>query len=267
MTTQRLTADGTRLITRGWGPSGMPRSVIVLVHGLGEHGGRYEHVAALLVARGHAVRATDLRGFGASGGRRAFVRSWDDYLDDLVTDVAAARAVGSPVVLLGHSMGGLVALAYALSKRPAPDLLVLSAPGLDADIPVVKRLAARVLGVVMPRLSVANGLRGDQLSQDPSVGERYFADPLVFTRTTLALARRALLAGARCRANLSSLTLPTLVAHGGADTIVPPGVSAPLAAVPGVDRIVFPDFRHEIFNEEGGVPATTRVADWIEARR
>lgn len=267
MTTERVAADGTRLVTRTWRPPLTPRSTIVLVHGIAEHGGRYEHVAMLLTARGHSVRATDLRGFGASGGRRAFVRSWDDYLDDLVDDVAAARTVAAPVVLLGHSMGALVALAYALSGRPAPDRLVLSAPPLDAAIPAAKKLAARVFGVVMPRLSINNALRGDQLSRDPSVGERYFADPLVHTRTTLALGRHALMAVAHCRANLSSLTVPTLVAHGAADTIVPLPASAPFAAVPGVDRIVFPDFRHEIFNEENGVPATTRVAEWIESPR
>ena len=267
MKTERVATDGTRLMTRTWNPSGSPRSVIVIVHGLAEHGGRYEHVAALLTGRGHAVRATDLRGFGESTGPRAFVKSWDDYLDDLAADLESARAAGVPVVLLGHSMGGLVALSYALSDRPKPDSLVLSAPAVDADVSAAKKLAARVLGVIFPKASVKNELRGDQLSRDPSVGERYFADPLVHTRTTLALGRNALKAGDWCRANLASLAIPTLVAHGGADTIVPTEVSAPLGLVAGVERIVLPEFQHEILNEERGVPATTRIAEWIEARR
>ena len=145
MKTERVATDGTRLMTHTWNPSGSPRSVIVIVHGLAEHGGRYEHVAALLTGRGHAVRATDLRGFGESTGPRAFVKSWDDYLDDLAADLESARGAGVPVVLLGHSMGGLVALSYALSDRPKPDSLVLSAPAVDADVSAAKKLAARVL--------------------------------------------------------------------------------------------------------------------------
>jgi alpha-beta hydrolase superfamily lysophospholipase len=266
MTSRRKAADGTHLATRSWDPEGSPRSVVMIVHGLGEHSGRYRHVAKLLTDRGHAVRAADLRGHGESEGRRAHLESWDHYLDDVAADLVIHRKPGVPLVLLGHSLGGLVALSYALSERPDPDLLVLSAPALDADLPKYKKVAARLLGRLVPKASLPTGLRGDQLSRDPAVGERYFADPLVHTRTALSLGRQALLAGERCRANLGALRVPTLVLHGGADTIVPPSISAPLAAVAGVERHVLAEFRHEIFNEEHGGPATNRVADWIESR-
>lgn len=263
---ERRSHDGLTLTTHHWDPTGPPRSVVVLVHGLGDHAGRYGHIAAMLAERGHAVRATDLRGFGASGGRRAHVHDWDHHLDDLAGDIAAARSTGLPVTLLGHSLGGLVSLGYALSARPHPDLLVLSAPAIDNDLPVSKRILARMLGAVAPALSIPNGLRGDQLSRDPEVGERYFSDPLVLTRTTTGYGRHALRAAARARRELESLRIPTLVLHGGEDPIVPARISEALSDLPVVERIVFPGFRHEIFNEEGGRPAAGAVATWIEAR-
>jgi alpha-beta hydrolase superfamily lysophospholipase len=219
----------------------------------------------MLAARGHAVRATDLRGFGSSGGRRAHLRDWEQHLDDLTGDIAEARGGGAPVVLLGHSLGGLVALSYALSDRPAPDLLVLSAPAIENDLPWIKQVAARVLGTIAPTLAIRNGLRGDQLSRDPRVGERYFSDPLVLQRTTTGYGRQALRAAAQARAGAGRLHIPTLVVHGAADPIIPPRASSALAGLPGVERREFPEFRHEIFNEEGGVAATAVVADWIEA--
>ena len=264
ITWRRTVPDGTEIVTRQWDVTGEPRSSIVLVHGLGEHSGRYDHVAEALGARGHRVGASDLRGFGESGGRRAWIRRWDDYLDDLAGDVEGARAVGLPVVLLGHSLGGLVAASYALSDRPAPDLLVLSSPALDADFPLIKKLMARAFGVILPRASVANDIEGHYLSRDPAVGEAYFADPLVYTRTTLRLGRLGLLAGARTRARIGDLTIPTLVIHGSHDPLVPPAISRPLQALDVVERIELDGHRHECFNEEGGVEAIETVASWIE---
>ena len=266
VTGARTARDGTTLFTRHWPATGNPRSAVVLVHGIAEHAGRYQHVGEALAARGHDVRATDLRGFGRSAGRRAWVGGWEEYLDDLAGDLESARPLEVPVVLLGHSLGGLIALSYALSDHPRPDLLVLSAPAVDAAIPLYKKLAARVLGALSPGKEIGNGLDGSQLSRDPSVGERYFADPLVYPRTTLGLGRAALLAGDRARAMSGGLSIPTLVIHGGADTIIPPPISASLGGQPGVERVVFPPFRHESFNEEGGTHAIAAVAAWIEAQ-
>jgi alpha-beta hydrolase superfamily lysophospholipase len=265
-TSRRQAGDGTSLLTREWTAAGNARSAIVLVHGLAEHSGRYEHVGRGLAARGHRVRATDLRGFGESGGRRAWVDGWEDYLDDLSDDITAARQLGLPVVLLGHSLGGLIATSYAISDRPGPDLLVLSSPAIDADLPAYKKFMARILGVVIPTASIDNGLKGGQLSRDPLVGEAYFADPLVHTRTTLRLGREALLAGENARSRLSELDIPTLVIHGARDPIVPPAISRPLDALDLVHRVELAEHRHECFNEEGGNQAIDTVASWIEER-
>ncbi|HSM02809.1 MAG TPA: lysophospholipase [Acidimicrobiia bacterium] len=264
--THRTASDGTEIFSREWSPDGEARSSIVMVHGLAEHSGRYLHVGESLARRGHHVRASDLRGFGRSSGRRAWVERWDDYLDDLEDDMDAARRFGVPVTLLGHSLGGLVAISYALSDRPAADLLVLSAPGLDADLPAYKKAMARILGAILPRISVANGLEGHHLSRDPLVGEAYFSDDLVHTRTTLRLGREGLLAGDRARGRLDELAVPTLVIHGSHDPIVPPAISRPLETLEVVDRLELQGHRHESFNEEGGVEAIDTVAAWIERR-
>jgi alpha-beta hydrolase superfamily lysophospholipase len=167
-------------------------------------------------------------------------------------------------VLLGHSLGGLIAASYALDGAPAPAFLVLSAPAVDSEISTVKRVMARLLGKVAPTRELDNGIRGDQLSHDPAVGERYFADPLVYPRTTLGMGRLALTAQASVRHRIHEIAQPTLVIHGGEDTLVPPPISVPFAAIPHVERIELPGLRHETFNEDGGAVAIGNVADWIE---
>jgi len=263
-TTARIAAsDGTELLTRTWEPVGDPRAVILIVHGLGEHSGRYEHVGDHLAEMGFLVKALDLRGFGGSEGPRAYVTGFDSYLDDLDPLVAEAGRQDVPVIMLGHSMGGLVALRYA-QQRSGLDLLVLSSPAVEASIPRVKRFAARVLRRIAPRFALPNGIEGAQLSHDPAVGEAYFADPLVYTKTTAMLGAAFLDAMAAARG--SGVPLSTLVIHGGEDALVPVETSAYLEAFPTVERVVFDGLRHETFNEDGGTRALATVTAWINAR-
>ncbi|HEX7492199.1 MAG TPA: alpha/beta hydrolase, partial [Candidatus Limnocylindrales bacterium] len=119
-------ADGTPLHVRAWPAVGEPWATVLILHGIGEHSGRYDRTGRLLAGAGLDVQSFDLRGHGLSGGRRMYVRRWDDFLDDVELRMAAARRPGLPMVLVGHSMGALIALTYACSDRPAPDLLVLS---------------------------------------------------------------------------------------------------------------------------------------------
>jgi acylglycerol lipase len=259
----RMAEDGTRLATYQW--PGSRSATIVMVHGLAEHVGRYRHMAEMFNEQGFSVLATDLRGFGASEGRRAYVDEWDDYLDDLAGDVTAAGATGK-VILYGHSMGGLIALTYMLSGHPAPDLAVLSAAWLDDNVPKVKKLASRFLAPVLPRMSVPNGIDGDHLCHDPSVGEAYASDPRAHHRTTLRLGKAVLAAQEHALANVHRLTVPTLVLHGGADTLVPTRATEPLGANPNVERRVLSEMRHEVHNEDGGVEAARIITEWIEAR-
>ena len=258
-------ADGTPLHVRHWAPAGEPWATVLIVHGIGEHSGRYERTGRLLAEAGLDVHAFDIRGHGLSGGRRVYVRTWDDFLEDVASRLAAVREPGRPLVLLGHSMGALIALTYACSDRLAPDLLVLSAPPLDARVPGWQRALAPVLSRLAPIMILANPIAGDQLAHDPAVGTAYFADPLVQPRSTTRLGAELFKAMKRGRTDLDRLHVPTLVIHGGADTLVPTQVSEPLAGVPGVERRVLAGLRHETLNEPEGPQVVAQVVEWLRA--
>src|SRR5687768_16181287 len=137
------TRDGIELRTLRWPAAGTPRAHLLLVHGIAEHAGRHTFVASSLARAGIETHAFDLRAFGASGGPRAYLGRWSEYHDDVEDQLAGVRkAAGElPVVLYGHSMGGLIALGYVLADRPRPepDLLVLSAPAIAAIVAQWKR--------------------------------------------------------------------------------------------------------------------------------
>jgi len=225
----------------------------------------------MTVARGHVdeagldVSAFDLRGHGLSGGRRVYVRRWDDFLDDVEAQLAPLRSSGLPTVLFGHSMGALIALTYACSGRSAPDLLVLSAPPLRAAVPGWQRALAPILSRLAPTLVIANPIGGAQLARDPAVGIDYFADPLVQPRSTARLGAELFSAMKRGRSGLGRLHVPTLVIHGGADVLVPTSGSEPLGNLPGVERRVLPGLRHETLNEPEGPEIVAGIVEWLRA--
>lgn len=260
-TTRRENVGDEELVVREWPAPESPRGSVLIVHGIGEHSGRYEHVGDYLVARGYAVSGFDQRGCGGSTGRRAYVEDFEHYLDDVEHRFADLDA---PRILLGHSLGGLVALNYALSARLRPDLLVLSAPAVDANVDPVRRGLARVLGRWAPTIPAPSGIKGHQLSSDPAVGEEYFADPLVYTKTTARLGLEILQAMEHAQANLHRLDVPTLVIHGSMDTVVSPAFSAPLGELEVVDRVLLTGFAHECFNEVEKERALATVADWLD---
>jgi alpha-beta hydrolase superfamily lysophospholipase len=264
-----LARDGTELLVRHWTAPGQPWASVLMVHGLAEHAGRYEHVGQQLAAAGLEVDAYDQRGFGGSAGRRAFVDRWRVNHDDLEDRLTAVRSAagGRPVVLFGHSLGGLIALGYVLAEPPRrlPDLLVLSAPALESTIPVWKRLLAGVLGTVAPHVEIKNAFDGSILSRDRSVGERYLADPLNQHATTTRFGALAISEQARVRVALPRLAIPTFVYHGEDDHLVPTDASAPLAGVPGVTRRTYPGLRHESHNEPEGPAVIADVIAWLRA--
>lgn len=261
--------DGTTLLTRHWAvPTGEPWASIVLVHGLAEHCGRYEHVGSQLARLGVEAHAFDLRGFGGSGGARASVDRWSQLHDDLEERLVAVRSIAPsrPLALYGHSLGGLIALGYVMDARARPDLLVLSAPAIGADVPLWQRLLARLLRRVAPDLLIANKLDASLLSSDPVVREAYVSDPLNQHRTTVRFGYALFAEQKRVVAALDRLSIPTLVIHGGDDGLVPTRVSEALAGRPGVTRRVYAGTRHELHNEPVGPQVVGDIVDWIRDR-
>ena len=264
-TSGELSPDAPLLYLREWLAAGPAWGRVLIVHGIGEHSGRYERTGRLLSKAGLDVQAFDLRGHGLSGGRRVYVRRWSDYLDDVEGRLAALRRPGLPTVLFGHSMGALISLTYACSNRPTPDLMVLSAPPLKATVPGWQRVLVPALSRVVPNMVLANPIAGEQLAADPNVAAAYFSDPLVQPRSTARLGAELFWAMKRVPVELGRLRIPTLVIHGGDDTLVPTAGSEPLAAVPGVDRRVLPKLRHETLNEPEGPEVVAGIVLWLRA--
>jgi acylglycerol lipase len=262
------TADGTDLLVRHWPPVVPPWAFVVLVHGLGEHSGRYEHVGAQFAAAGLDVYAYDHRGNGGSAGRRGHVERWSQLHDDLAERLRAVRlAAGDrPVVLYGHSLGGLIVLGYLLSARPMPDLVVVTAPALESTLVGWKKVVVPILGRIAPTLAMPNGIDGRSLSRDPAVAEKVAKDPACARASTARFASEALAEQARVRREYRGLTLPTLVLHGLDDGLVPPSASEILAALPNVERRTYPGLRHELHNEPEGPAILDEVIGWLRAR-
>ncbi|HET7030081.1 MAG TPA: alpha/beta hydrolase [Candidatus Limnocylindrales bacterium] len=268
-TTMTAARDGTPILVRHWAPARAAWATVVLVHGVAEHSGRYERVGDWLTAAGLDVVSYDQRGFGASGGRRAYVDRWAQVHDDLAERLVAARAAARerPIVLWGHSLGGLIALGYCVADpaRPLPDALVLSAPALDAAIAPWKRSLAPVLAAVAPRLEIANGFEPGILAADPAVDEAYLADPLVLTRTTTRFGLASFREQARVRSLLGRLAVPTYVYHGEDDRLVPTASSEPLGRLPTVTRRTWPGLRHETHNEANGREVIGAAVEWLRS--
>ncbi len=257
--------DGTVLFTRRW-RANPPRAVVLIVHGLGEHSGRYGHVGGFFADRGLETVAFDLRGHGRSGGSRVDIDDFTTYLQDLAKVIdTEVVPMDLPWVLYGHSMGGLIGALHLEGTERQPTAAVLSAPALDADVPPPLKIAAEVFGRVAPGLRFPNSINGEQLSRDPRVGEAYFADPLVETKTTARFGRGLFAAQRRAREAIDAIALPTLVVHGAEDELVPPSASAPLAAVEGIERKLLPGLRHEVHNEPEHLEVLRDVAAWIDA--
>lgn len=256
-------------------PAGqMAHATVLIVHGLGEHMGRYAALAQALNSWGYAVRSYDQYGHGASEGPRGGLPTATRLLDDLalvVDHTRATVAAGHPLLLLGHSMGGLVAARFvALQRRPV-EALVLSSPALDPGLNPVQKLLVAVLPSLLPNLRVGNGLDARLISHDPAVVAAYQSDPLVHDRIAARLARFIADDSAAVRAAAPGWVLPTLLLYAGADKLVNPAGSRAFAAAapPAVlSNQCFELLYHEIFNEAepGRSQVLAALRAWLDAR-
>jgi acylglycerol lipase len=254
---------------------GAPRAVLLFVHGLAEHRGRYAHVLQHFAERGFAGYALDYRGHGQSPGIRVHVDSFDEFADDVAAmqALAASRHPGLPLFLVGHSQGGLVALHHALRRPQGLAGLVLSSPFLGihprSRPGALRRLLARVVTPIAPRLLQSSSVNTDRLAHDPAVGPAYRADPLVSRTVSLGWYAAAHQAFDFVQANAGALALPALVVATPDDFLAwPEATRRFLAAVPAarVEAEWYPGLYHELFNEIEKARVFARVEQWLERR-
>lgn len=266
-------ARGTRIVYDVWEPGGEIAGVLVLSHGLGEHAGRYDHVISELGKLGLVVYAPDHRGHGRSGGKRLGLKSWSDFIVDLHELFRIARAThpGSKTFLLGHSMGGAIALSYALEYQAELDALMLSGPAvvLGDGTPKVLIPIGKFLGRVAPSVPVQS-LDSADVSRDPAVVAAYDADPLVHHgKIPAGLASALVGAMESYPARLPSLTLPVLLQHGSEDRLADVSGSRLIAEKAGSRDLtieIYDGLFHEIFNEPEQDRVLQDLIRWLTPR-
>jgi alpha-beta hydrolase superfamily lysophospholipase len=271
-------ADGLQLHTRCWPVAGTARGSVVVVHGLGEHSARYAHVAAHLNGWGWNVVGFDHRGHGRSEGAKGRLDHADDFVRDLaaVIDTTRAQYTGT-LVLLGHSLGGLIAARFVAEGLAAPpadwwravDALVLSSPAIDPGINAAQKALLGVLGPLAPNLAVNNGLKPAWISRDPAVVKAYVNDPLVHDRITPRLVRFILDGGATVLQRAPQWEVPTLLIYAGSDRCVSPAGSRAFAAAAPPQTVTTREFAplfHEIFNEPEKSEVFDMLGGWLAAR-
>ena len=263
-------AKGRRIVVHTWLPEGAPRDQVVIAHGYAEHSGRYDAVARFLTARGFAVHALDHHGHGKSEGARAVIERFaqaDADIDTLVDRVRADSGLAT-VKLIGHSMGGSLALNYALNHQDKLSGLVLSGPAIGGKLPTIQRWFLALVSAIAPRTGMI-ALDANAVSRDPAVVAAYVADPLVFRgKVPARTAHEMYRAIGSYPARVGALAVPCLLMHGDADTLVSAIEAAPLfqrIASPDKTIRIWPGLFHEIFNEPEREEVLALTAEWLEA--
>ncbi len=258
-----------------WRPAATERGAVLVVHGYGEHSGRYQHVFDALNARGYACLGIDYRGFGRAAGRRAFVRSFDDYLDDVQwgLDTLRDRAPGAPF-LLGHSQGGLICARFAIARAHPLRGLVLSSPALRfaVTVPGWKRAASRVLAKVWPSFTLPSKVDARDLTHDEALREALREDPLIVRVGTARWYTESLRAQRRALDGAARVVTPTLLQVAGSDRIVDASVTRAFCGRLGakdVSWVEYPALFHEVYQEAaaGRGEALADLCRWLDGAR
>jgi len=265
-------AGGLRLAARCWRPGDRePRAAVALVHGFGEHSGRYTWLVEYLVGRGFVVYGYDHRGHGHSPGPRGHIRGWDEYRGDLHAFLAMVRdrEPQLPLFLYAHSLGGLIGLEFLLRHPEVPiDGAVISSPPLGAiGVSPLLQAASRVASRLWPSLGMNTGLDPSTISRDPEALRALAADSLSHTRATARFGTEMAAAVAWSHANAHTLRLPILIVHGEADRLVDPEGSRAFFArltAPDRERRTYPGGHHELHNDTGREALFADVGAWLE---
>jgi alpha-beta hydrolase superfamily lysophospholipase len=262
--------EGLELYYQRWHPEGVPKAVLAIVHGHGEHSGRYGNVVGWFVPRGYAVYAFDLRGHGRSPGPRGHIERWDVLREDLQAFLALVHEheAGRAVFLMGHSLGGLIALEYVLHNSEGLAGVVASGPLLsEPGISPFLIALSKVLSRIVPRLALKSGLDTTALSRDPAVVAAYVGDPLVHSFGTARMGAELVRAVEWTQAHAADLALPTLLVHGAEDRLCPPEGSRIFfenVTFADKERQVYEGYYHEVYNDVDKERVLAAVEAWIE---
>jgi alpha-beta hydrolase superfamily lysophospholipase len=251
-----------------------PKAILVIIHGLGEHSGRYGNLIDALQNKGIAIYALDHRGFGRSGGKRGYVDSFMDYIYDMkiFVNMIKDKHPNKPVIMLGHSMGGVLALKYALTHAEDLDALILSSPGLvpAIKVPAWKKNLAIFLSSKIPSLTMPSGLDATTISRDKEVVKQYLADPLVHDKVTPRFYVEMMNTIDECINRCGEIKHPLLLFHGTADALVLDEASKIVyqkASSKDKTLKLFEGLYHETMNElePDRKKVLKLVAEWIVA--
>ncbi|MFH2104512.1 MAG: lysophospholipase [Chloroflexota bacterium] len=263
-------ADGLDLVARSWTPEAKPKAVVCLVHGLGEHVGRYAHVGVALNERGYALAGFDLRGHGKSKGQRGHTPSFDAFMQD-ITDFISNVAVlfpGIPRFLFGHSLGGILVLNYVLRRSPTLAGVISTAAGLRTSLEEQKGKVAlaRILGTLIPGVALPSGLDPKTISRDEHVVQAYIEDPLVHDRITLGFGKIMLAAIPWAFTHAADFPVPLLIMHGSEDLLGYPRGSREFADLVPKDCTfkLWDGLSHELHNEPEKEQVFELITKWLD---
>jgi alpha-beta hydrolase superfamily lysophospholipase len=258
---------GNRLHVTEVLPTGSGLGTIVLVHGYGEHSGRYMDVADQMAARGYRVVMPDVRGHGRSQGDRGFVERFDDYVADLEIVLASTRTPPTQLALVGHSNGGLIAAAWLTRGGQGVKCAALTSPflGIRLQPPKWKIAAGHAMSALWPRFSLPSEILAADLTHDENQVRRYETDPLVHHVANSRWFTEATRTHRKVTDHASNVRVPTLVMQAADDRLVDPEMSRAWAArVPGATFEMVPDRFHELMFETDGPTHVRRVLDWVD---
>jgi len=272
------TADQLELVWQSWVPV-KPRGVIVIVHGLAEHGARYQETAEFLSGNSWAVYACDLRAHGLSPNPpkagRVHVNRFTDYFHDVdaMLGLAQKNHEGLPLFILGHSMGGLISISYVLAKPESVAGAIISSPALgthpEFKPPLFLKIMVSILSFLAPRVLVDSELDTQAISRDPDVVKAYLDDPLISQKISARWYSELLKTMKRANANAGTLRTPMLLMQSGSDRLVDPDAPARWAksAPEGlVELVVWEELYHEMLNEPEKDRVRARILGWLNAQ-
>lgn len=266
------TKDRLTLHAVEWKPEGQPKAALLLVHGIGEHTGRYQHVAQVLTDSGFSVTGFDLRGHGKSEGLRGHSPSYDAFMDDIRNGLSNVQKnfPGIPVFLYGHSLGGNLVLYYSVTQSKIPQGGIVTAPALGVTVPIspMKMAVGKAMYSILPTFQMKNGLDPDDLARDKNVGISYSEDSLVHTYTTARLGLDLLNSGSYIIEHASSIRMPVLLMQGTEDKLVSPNLTRKFADRAPSGLVTYKEWKgyyHELHNEPEKAEVLKVMTDWLKA--